>query len=172
MQATGNVSPQIQRGRDEGLVDPAMKLNWVRLMLRPAAAQQGELNQLLLEQQKPGSPNFRKWLTPEQFADRFGASRQDIDKITGWMRAQGFEAIRIARGRRFIVFNATAGQIQSALKTELHYIRVDGELHFANTAEPAVPAAIQPLVLGFMGLDDFRPKAVARGKSVKAHYTG
>jgi uncharacterized protein (TIGR03437 family) len=172
LQVTGNVSPQIQRGRDEGLVDPAMKLNWVRLMLRPSAARQSELNQLLLEQQKPGSPNFRKWLTPEQFADRFGASQQDIDKLTGWMRAQGFEVIRIARGRRFIVFNATAAQIQSALKTELHHIRVDGELHFANTAEPSVPAAIQPLVLGFMGLDDFRPKAVARGKSVKAHYTG
>ena len=72
---------------------------------------------MLTEQQKPGSPNFRKWLTPEGFADRFGVSQPDIDKITGWLKSQGFDIITVGRGRRFIAFNATAQQVQSALKT-------------------------------------------------------
>ena len=63
-----------------------MQLNYVRLMLKPSAAQQADLNQFLHDQQAPGSPNFRKWLTPEQFADRFGVSQADIGKITGWLR--------------------------------------------------------------------------------------
>ena len=32
--------------------------------------------------------------------------------------------------------------------------------------------AIQPLVLGFLGLDDFRPKPAAHAKAVKPNYTG
>ncbi len=171
LQVTGNVNPHVTPALDQGRVDPAMKLNYVHLMLKPSAAQQTALDQLLAEQQKPGSPNFRKWLTPEQYADRFGVSQVDIDKITGWMLSQGFDVITVARGRRFIAFNTTARQIQNALKTELHYYRVHDELHFANATAPSVPAAIQPLVMGFMGLDDFQPKAhskpIPRGKGLK-----
>ena len=75
---TGSVNPRATPASDVGAVDPSMKLNYVRLMLKPSAAQQAELNQLLRDQQTPGSPNFRKWLTPEQFADRFGVSQADI----------------------------------------------------------------------------------------------
>ncbi len=168
----GSVNPQATPGSDVGAVDPGMKLNYVRLMLQPSTAQQAALNQFLHDQQTPGSPNFRRWLSPEQFADRFGVSPADIAKITGWMQSQGFDVVSVARGRRFIAFNATARQIQTALKTEIHHFRVNGELHFANTTEPFVPQAIQPLVLGIMGLDDFLPRPAARAKAVKPNYTG
>lgn len=168
---SGSLNPRATPASDVGAVDPSMELNYVRLMLKPSAAQQADLNQFLHDQQSPGSPNFRKWLTPEQFADRFGVSQADIAKITGWMQSQGFDVVAVARGRRFIAFNATARQIQSALATEIHHFRVDGELHFANATEPSVPQAIQPLVLGFLGLDDFEPKPAARAKAVKPNYT-
>ena len=168
---TGNVKPQARSEWDQGPVDPAMKLNYVRLMLKPSAAQQAALEQLLRDQQNPRSPSFRKFLTPEQFADRFGASQTDIAKITVWMRSQGFDIITVARGRRFIAFNATAQQIQSALKTELHHYQVGDESHFANSTEPSVPEAIQPLVMGFAGLDDFGPKAVNHFKNAKPNLT-
>jgi uncharacterized protein (TIGR03437 family) len=168
---TGSVNPRAAPASDAGAVDPTMRLSYVRLMLQPSAAQQASLNQFLHDQQNPVSPNFRKWLTPEQFADRFGVSQADIAKITGWMRSQGFDVISVGRSRRFIACNATAQQIQSALKTEIHHFRVNGELHFANIAEPAVPQAIQPLVLGFLGLDDFEPKPAVRSQALKPNYT-
>ena len=118
---SGNVKPQARLEWDQGPVDPAMKLNYVRLMLNPSDAQQASLEQLLRDQQNPRSPNFHKFLTPEQFADRFGASQRDIAKITAWIQSQGFDIITVARGRRFIAFNANAQQIQRALKTELHH---------------------------------------------------
>jgi uncharacterized protein (TIGR03437 family) len=169
---SGNINPRATAAADQGPVDPATKLNYVQLVLKPSPAQQTDLNNLLSEQQNPRSPYFRKWLTPEQYADRFGVSPADIAKITAWLQSQGFDIIAVARGRRYIAFNATAQQIQSALKTEIHHYQVDGELHFANATAPSVPAAIQPLVLGFMGLDDFRPKPVLHGKAVKRRYTG
>jgi uncharacterized protein (TIGR03437 family) len=165
----GNLNPRATAAADQGPVDPAMKLNYVRLMLKPSPAQQAQLDQLLREQQTPGSPNFHKWLTPEQFAAQFGVSQADISKITTWMRSQGLDVITVGRGRKYIAFNATVQQIQSALKTEIHHYRVKGELHFANATEPSVPAAIQPLVLAFLGLDDFKPKPAY--KAIKPRYT-
>jgi len=163
----GTVNPQATTAADQGPVDPATRLNYIQLMLQPSPAQQTELNNLLSEQQNPRSPNFRKWLTPEQYADRFGVSRADIAKISQWMQSQGFDIITVARGRRFIAFNATAQQIASALKTEIHQYRVNGELHFANATAPSLPAAIQPLVIGFTGLDDFGPKPMHRSRDRK-----
>jgi subtilase family serine protease len=104
-------------------------------------------------------------LKPEEFADRFGVSQGDIDKVTIWMRSEGFDIISVGRGRRYVAFNATAQQIASTLKTEIHHYRVNGELHFANASEPSVPAAIQPLALSFMGLDDFEPRAQAKAEA-------
>ena len=167
----GNVTPMAKPEWDQGLVDPGMKLNYVRILFKPSAAQQAALDQLLADQQNPRSANFRKWLTPEQFADRFGLSQADINKVATWLRSQGFDIITIARGRRYIAFNATALQIQNALKTEIHHYEVNGELHFANATDPSVPEAIQPLVLGFMGLDDFRQKAQAHHKDPSPDFT-
>ena len=154
----GNVPVFATPQLDESPVDPSMKLNYVMLNLKTSASQQADLDQLLRDQQDLFSPRFRKWLTPEQYADRFGASAADLAKISSWLESEGFEIVSTARGRRWIAFNATAGQIQSALRTEIHRYRVDGELHFANQSAPQVPAAIQELVLGFSGLNDFRPK--------------
>jgi uncharacterized protein (TIGR03437 family) len=166
----GNVKGVARPEWDRGPVDPAMKLNYVRLMFQPSAAQQTALEELLREQQNPRSPNFRKWLTPDQYAGRFGVSQADIDKVLAWMRAEGFDVITVGRGRRYIAFNATVQQIQAALKIEIHRYEVRGEMHFANSTDPSVPAAIQPLVMGFMGLDDFKPKAQSR-KSARPHFT-
>jgi len=154
----GNVNIHARQQFDEGPVDPATKLTYVMLTLKLSASQQANMDQLLLQQQDPSSPNFRKWLTPEQYADRFGASPADLSKITAWLKSEGFEVVSTARGRRWIAFNGTARQIQSALHTEIHHYRVNGELHFANATEPSVPAAIAPFTIGFTGLDDFKLK--------------
>jgi uncharacterized protein (TIGR03437 family) len=154
----GNVHVFARPQFDEGPVDPATKLNYIALTMKLSASQQTELDQLLLEQQDPHSPNFRKWLTPEEYADRFGMSRADLAKIVSWLKSQGFDVIGAARGRRWVSFNATAQQIQNGLHTEIHQYRVDGELHFANAFAPTVPAAIAPLAIGFTGLDDFKMK--------------
>jgi uncharacterized protein (TIGR03437 family) len=154
----GNVHPNAQARYDEGIVDPAMKLNYVTLTLQPSAG----VAQLLSEQQDPASPNFRKWLTPEEYADRFGASPADLAKMVAWLESEGFEKVTPARGRRWISFDATAGQIQKALHTEIHQYRVNGEPHFANATAPSVPEAIAPFAIGFAGLDDFRLKPPGR----------
>src|SRR5215469_10131107 len=78
----GHIHPKALPEFDQGPVDPGLILPRVTIVLKPSPAQQAALDQLLAEQQDPSSANYRNWLTPEQFANRFGASEDDIDKIT------------------------------------------------------------------------------------------
>jgi trimeric autotransporter adhesin len=143
----GNIHPKARPEDDRGRVSPNLKLDYVTLHLKPTPAQQAELDQLLTEQQDSHSSNFRKWLTPEQYADRFGASPADIAQIVAWLESRGLAIVNTARGRNFVVFKGTAGMVEAALHTELHNFLVDGEMHYANATEPSVPAAILPFTI-------------------------
>ena len=154
----GNVHHKALPKYDQGLVDSSFRLGYVTLLTQPTASQQKALKQLLIEQQDPRSQNYHKWLTAQEYADRFGLSHGDVQKLTDWLKSQGFTIASVARGRNWIVFGGTASQMQSAFGTEIHRYNVGGEMHFANANAPRIPAALSGIVSGFRGLDDFRPK--------------
>ena len=162
MALSGHVHPQAQPQFDQGRVRPDATLDYVTLELEPSAAQKADLELLLVEQQNPGSPSYHQWLTPEQFADRFGVSTQDANTIAAWLQSQGLTVHAISRGRSWIAFGGMAAQMEAAFQTELHEYIVNGEVHIANSTEPSVPAALGGIVKGITGLNDFRPKPAAR----------
>ena len=63
---TGHVHHRALPQFDQGPGDPAMQMGTMTLLTVPTAAQQKGLTQLLAEQQDRNSPNYHKWLTPEQ----------------------------------------------------------------------------------------------------------
>ena len=152
----GSVHPKAKPQYDRGRVDPSMKLPFITLLIQPSVDQQAALKQLLAEQQDPSSPNYHKWLTPQQFGQRFGLNSADVAKITRWLRSQGFSIAQVARGRDWIAFSGTVAQVQRAFHTELHRYNVDGEERFANATEPSIPKALEGIVAGFRGLNNFR----------------
>jgi subtilase family serine protease len=158
----GSVFPQAQPKYDRGAVESDFRIGNITLMLRPSATQQAALEQWLAAQQDPASPDYHNWLAPEAYAERFGASAADLEQIAAWLRYQGFAVQYTAHGRDFISFSGTASQVQSALHTEIHRYQVGAETHFANATDLSLPAAIEPLVAGVLGLHDFRPKAPRR----------
>lgn len=165
----GNIHPKARPETDRGPVSPDLNLDYITLHLKPAPAQQASLDELLVQLQTPSSGKYRNWLTPEQYADQFGASPADISQIVGWLESQGLTVIYTARGRNFVVFKGTAARVEAALHVEIHNFLVDGEIHFANTTEPSVPAAIQPFTIGFSGLDDFKLKPAQPVKKPVPH---
>jgi subtilase family serine protease len=154
----GSVHAQARPEYDQGAAVPSLPLPYVVMLTKPSATQQADLDQLLAAQQDPASANYHKWLTPEAYADRFGLSPNDTEKISVWVRSQGFTVVQVARGRDWIAFSATAGLVENAFHTQIHRYSVDGELHFANATELAIPKVLAGVVAGFRGLDDFRWK--------------
>ena len=165
----GNVHHRALPKYDEGPVDPALKLTYVTLLTTPTTAQLTALEELVAQQQDPKSPNYHKWLTSEEWADRFGLSTADVKKITDWLKSQGLTVASVAQGLNWIVFSGTARQMQSVFGAEIHHFNVDGEMHFANASAPRIPAALKGIVAGFRGLDDFRAKPM-NVRSMKANY--
>ena len=146
------------------------------MVFKRTAAQEAALEELLSGQQDPSSGTYHKWLTPEQYADQFGLGKSDVASVTSWLQAQGFTVNRVARGRTQVWFGGPVSRIETVFRTEMHRYMVDGELHFANGTEMAVPAALANVVLGFHNLDDFHPKPRVRtrklsAEEVKAHFT-
>jgi subtilase family serine protease len=152
---------------DQGAVDPSLKLSYMTLLTVPSASQRKAINQLLAQQQDPRSPQYHKWLKPEQYAERFGLSPNDIQKLTAWLTSQGFSVVRVARARNFIVFSGTAAQAESVFQTEIHNFEVGGEKHFSNITPPSLPAALSGVVTGIHGLSNFRPKSYLQHRSPK-----
>src|SRR5579883_1258924 len=152
---------------DRGAVSGLFQMNHVTMEFKPTVQQQADLNSLLEQQQDPSSPNYHRWLTPEEFADRFGMSTTEFDRVTTWLQDQGLTIDHAARSRNWIAFSGTAGQVESAFKFQIHEYMVNGESHYAAASEPSVPAAFASRVLGFRSLHDFRPKS----RLVKARLT-
>src|SRR6476660_3657089 len=76
----GSVHPMLRSETDQGLKDASTVLHGLTMNFAPTAAQQADLEALLVRQQQPSSPDYHRWLTPQQFADRFGMSQQDISR--------------------------------------------------------------------------------------------
>ncbi|HWY20381.1 MAG TPA: protease pro-enzyme activation domain-containing protein [Candidatus Acidoferrum sp.] len=156
-----HVSPLAQSRYEQGLIESSYPLS-VTMLFTPTAAQHAALQTLLADQQDPKSVNFHKWLTPEQYASRFGLSPNDVDKVTAWLKSQGFKVLYTARGRDSISFSGDASQVQTAFRTEIHRYEVNGERHFSNSTSPMIPAALSGIVGGFRGLHNFVPKGMSK----------
>jgi len=168
---TGHMHPKAVAANDQGRVAPSLALSYITLTLTPSATQRADLDKLLAEQQTPGSPNYHRWLTPEEYAQRFGVSDTDISQITQWLQQQGLQVVSVARGRNWIAASGTAAQVEPAFQTEIHNYVADGETHYANASEPSVPAAFGSVVQGIRGLNDFRMKPRVRPALAETAHT-
>jgi hypothetical protein len=154
----GNVRGDLAAAPDLGAVEDAKPLH-LFLLLRRTPAQQADLDNLILRQQQPTAAEYHKWLTPRQFGARFGASPDDITKISTWLESHGFQVRSVLNNASMIDFAATAGQVRQAFHTDLHYFDIEGGKYAANIRDPQIPAALAPLVEGIAGLVKIPPHA-------------
>ncbi len=166
--------PIARDGVDQGRVNGSMRIHRAALVFRLSPEQQTALDKLLEEQQEADSPNYHKWLTPEQYAARFGMSDADLAKVSSWLKSQGLTVNGFSRARTRVFFSGTAAQVENVFRTELHNYQVDGQTRFANASEVSVPLALSGMVLGVRGLDNFRPRPRARvaKPNFTSHQTG
>ena len=167
----GHISPRARAEDDQGRVAPSLVLTHITLALAPSAQQQADLTSLLAAQQNPASADYHHWLTPEQYAARFGASDADLGQIQSWLQAQGLTVTGVARGHNWVSVDGTAARVEQAFQTEIHQYVVNGETHFANATEPSLPAAFSGVIRGIRGLNDFRMKPAMRALRELPNYT-
>ncbi len=154
----GSLHPMAQAQNDAGRMPADTRMNGVTLYFNRSAAQQADLDALLAAQQNPTSPYYHQWLTPDEFAARFGMAQSDLNNVESWLQRQGFSIDTVTRSRNAIRFSGTVQQVEWAFSTQMHYYQVDGARHYAPSTELSVPAAIAPTVATIRNLSDLRPR--------------
>ncbi|MGD0957422.1 MAG: Ig-like domain repeat protein [Candidatus Acidiferrales bacterium] len=140
---------------DTGRLDGSTSLERMILVLGVPTDQDHQLRTFLDSQQTQGSPDYHRWLTPDEFGQQFGPAPQDIQTVSAWLRQQGFTVGEVARGGRWIEFSGTSAQVESAFQTQMHTYQVNGEAHVANSSDISIPAALAPVVRGIASLHNF-----------------
>jgi len=151
----GNTSPLARAQFDRGAAPPDLPMNRMLLVLKRSPEQEAALQKLLDDQQDKASPNYHKWLTPEQFGQQFGPNDSDMRTVTLWLQSHGFQIGKVAKGRNVIEFSGVASQVQEAFHTSIHKYVVNGEEHWANANDPEIPTALTPVVAGIHTLHNF-----------------
>jgi len=113
-----------------------------------------ELENLLKQLADPASPNFRQYLTPEQFAERFSPSEEDYQALADFMRANGFAVTGTHPNRTILDVSGAVAQIDSTFHVSMTYWKHPARgTFFAPDREPSVDAGVT--ILDITGLDNF-----------------
>jgi len=157
---TGNTTAAaLSASNDRGPVADSLTFDHLLLTLKPAPETEARLEKLIDEMHHRDSPNFHRWLTPQQLGERFGLAPQDLEIIQRWLEAHGFSINRVYQNGLVIDFAGTAAQIREAFHTEIHNLVLpNDEQHIANMRDPQIPAALSPAIEGVASLHDFFPK--------------
>lgn len=154
-----NVHPLARPEFDRGEAPADLPLERILLVLKRSSQEEAALQQLIQDQQNIQSPEYHRWLTPEQVGDRFGPAPSDIATVSQWLASKGLQVSRTSKSGMFIEFSGSAAQVGQAFGTSIHSYLVNGQQHWANASDPTIPAALAPVVAGVNSLHNFDKQA-------------
>ena len=145
-----------------------MQLNLV-LQLRDRTG----LKRFLKELYNPKSPNYKHFLTVQEFTDRFGPTRHDYDAVVEFATRNGLQVVGGSRDALDVQVKGTVAAIQSAFHVNLHTY-VDPTTNHTFYAPDSEPKTSLPFSLWHIsGLDnDARPHALFLSRSQYANAHG
>ncbi|MGO8959848.1 MAG: protease pro-enzyme activation domain-containing protein [Streptosporangiaceae bacterium] len=152
----GSVAPFTSSSRAIGPVDGAVRLS-VQVWLKPNLA---AAERYATAVSTPGNKLFHRYLSPDAFTAKFGASKATAAKVESWLRGQGFSAVHTDAQRNYVRATGSVTTINAAFKVQLtNYRPSDGVTGGpytlrSNDRPVTIPAALASGVLGVTGLDN------------------
>ncbi|GAA0702352.1 S8/S53 family peptidase [Dyella marensis] len=130
---------------DLGAANADQKVN-VTLVLK--LHNQEQLEQYVQQTVTPGHPNFRRFLTTAQFADKYGATDQEIKRVQDFLRQNGLSGTLLPN-RMAIRTSGTLSQFATAFQAPIHNYRSaeNGNVFHRPSKAPTLPASIADNVL-------------------------
>jgi subtilase family serine protease len=146
----GSAPPVASSARDIGGVAAATPMH-VTVVLKARGA--GALSTYAREVSTPGSSLYHVFLSPTQFADRFGATYSQIQAIRASMVSHGLEPGQVPANRLSIPVSGTAAQIERAFSLSFRRRALArGEVAVVANAAPAFDSGVAGEVQGVLGL--------------------
>jgi subtilase family serine protease len=154
--ASAATVPALAADRVLGAAPLSARTNFfVKLPLRNEA----ELRALIAVQSNPHSPMYQHFLTPAQFAARYGADSATKSRVAATLRAEGFAIDRVA-AQGFMV-HGTAASAAKAFGVRMISLRADtGTVRAATKDAVRLPAELARDSAYIIGLNAGHPRHV------------
>jgi len=123
------------------------------------------LANLLTQLYEPAHVNYRRFLTPEQFTERFGPTKAQYERVIAFARTNGLTVTGTHPNRLVLDARGTVANIQQAFHTTLrsYHHPTEPRDFFAPDTEPSVEPDIP--ILDIAGLNNFmrpHPKSLRK----------
>jgi len=135
---------------DLGASNPGQTVN-VTLVL--GLHNQNALEQYIYSTVTQGNPSYHRFLTTAQFADRYGATSDEISRVQSFLKQQGLTQVELLPNHLAIKVSGTIGQFNTAFHTSIHdYQASDGSTFHRPNATPSMPSALSGTLVVVSGL--------------------
>lgn len=105
----------------------------------------------------PSSKQYRQFVTPQEFAKRFGPTQNQYDAVVAFGKSQGFRMLGGSRNQMNVQFESSVESIERAFHVKMNRYQhpIENRTFFSADKEPTTDT---PLALWHIsGLDDFSP---------------
>ena len=131
--------------------------NQLHLSIALSLRNQAELDTLLKNLYDPASASYHHYLTPEQFAEKFGPTKSDYQALIKFARDNGLKVTGRHPNRVVLDVTGSVADIEKTFHVQLHVYRhpKESRTFFAPAAEPSVDATVPVQILSVSGLNNY-----------------
>ena len=133
----------------------------IKFLLPLRLSRQSALNAFVTAEYTPGSSDYRDFLKPSQFGERFGASDAQVVQTVSILRRLGFSVSAPSVNHLYVSAVGTVAAVEKVFGTPLVRFQLPaavklftGPDFYANTSNIKLPASLSGLVTGVIGLND------------------
>ncbi|GHO43369.1 S53 family peptidase [Ktedonospora formicarum] len=169
---SGHMAPLLKKYKPMHASNGQQTLNLaISLNLRNSS----ELDALLAAQNNPHSPLYHHYLTSQEFAQRFSPTRQEVQRVTAYVRANGLRVTGISSNNQLINVSGTMENVERVFNVSISDYNLDGHIAYAPTNEPSVPADMANMILHISGLTNaarYQPQLTALPGNTRQRHQG
>jgi hypothetical protein len=135
---------------------------------------QSTLDATLADLYNPASPNYRQWLTADEFVAQYGPTAQDVAQVVSFAQKHGLTVTKIHSNRMIVDVTGPTRAVEEAFNVNMRAYQhpTEARTFFGPDTEPSVENGVP--ILAVEGLENFvlpHPNLV-KANAVQANTTG
>jgi subtilase family serine protease len=151
-QAIPNTRPGwLNHAKNQGHASPGASVN-ARIYLAPNGGM-AKLKQFALAVSTPGNAQYRHFLKPSQYFQRFGTSNAAVSAVKSWLTGAGLHVTKVEAHNRFVEISGDVAHAEKAFGVTINRYTHNGLAVQAPTGALSAPAGLAPSVLTVLGMD-------------------
>ncbi|HKU55638.1 MAG TPA: S53 family peptidase [Gaiellaceae bacterium] len=151
-QAIANSRPGwLDHATNQGPAAPGASVD-ARIYLTPNGGM-AKLQQFALAVSTPGNAQYRHFLKPSQYFQRFGTTSSTVSAVESWLTGAGLHVTGVEAHNRWLDVSGNVAQAEAAFGVSIDKYKHDGLSVQAPTSALSAPSAVASSVLAVSGVD-------------------